>query len=129
MSGDGNETTVVGVSRKCKLVSMIAQAVAAGTGTWVDTRHLDKGSFEFYADSTATPASGSVSSFSAQIMGSNAQNKPDNTTDGVVIGTAVTTMSIIEITTHCRWMKIKPTAVSVSGQGALSARLHAQTLN
>ena len=121
ISGSKDEQKNLGISRKSTLFNLVESAAAADTGTWVDTHNMENGSIEFYQESGI----GSISSFSCQVMGSNALLQPENNVDGFNIGAAVTALSGVVVTTRTRWMKVKTTALTLTGVATLGVRMHA----
>lgn len=103
------------------LYAMQQQQTAAVDGEWIDGRTIKDGSLEFCNDAGA----GSVSAFSAQIMVSNALHNPGSGVDGTVLGSAITTLGMINLSSMARWIKVKVTSLTVSGGATLGVRLHA----
>jgi hypothetical protein len=89
-------------------------------GTWVDARLIKQASLEMIG-------TGTVSSFTAKLMGSNALAQPSDATDGFQIGSDITTQGVVAVALLCRWYKVKLTAISTSGGGKLNSLLHGIT--
>lgn len=123
-SGSSLDTKNLGMSKKSKLWNMV-DGITASTdnGAWIDTHDFDKGSLEFFNQDPA----GAISSFSCQLMGSNAPAMPANSADGFAIGAAVTALGGLAISTPARFLKVKTTALSVTSTAKLGVRLHGFT--
>lgn len=88
---------------------------SAVNGGWVENNLTKKSSLHVFT-------SGTVTSFSITLQGSNALNRPEPATDGVAIGAAVIAAGLVEVTMPCRWVRAKLTAISAAG--TVSAHLH-----
>lgn len=92
-----------------------ATGSSAVNGVWRENDLAKKSSLHVFT-------TGTVTSFSVTLQGSNALNQPDAGTDGIAIGSAITAAGLVEVTTPCRWIRAKLTAISATG--TVSAHLH-----
>lgn len=128
-------TGTQGFTKKNYLMSLQNQLAATDPGSWMKIDEVVGGSLEFLNDSglankgndSDVAPTGSITSFSASIMVSNAQHQPPNTIDGPVVGSAVTALGFVALPMQARWIKVKVTAITVASLGTLGVRLHAQT--
>lgn len=83
----------------------------AGTGEWISVADFLEKSIHFVTSGT----------ISAEIRISNAPNQPDDSEDEVLLGSAVTTTSIVVVAPTVRWLKVKPATVTA---GSVIAYFH-----
>lgn len=88
---------------------------SAVNGIWRENDLTKKSSLHVFT-------TGTVTSFSLTLQGSNAEKQPDAGTDGVAIGSAITAAGLVEVSVPCRWIRAKLTAISATG--TVSAHLH-----
>lgn len=95
-------------------VKALDGVTAPGNGVWFEAEEYSKGSLHIWA---------SLGTFSAtlKLMGSNADAKPDDSVDGPQIGSDITAAGITNITTPCKYYKVKPTGVTTC---TIQARFH-----
>lgn len=116
MAQGNNLQTEVFSARRSKLYSMLESKTAVDPGVWIKDTGFDLGSLELVKN-----GSGSLT-FTVQVYGSNSLDTP--TGNGSQIGTDISTLGFVAITTKCRWYKVVITAISAGANTSLSALLH-----
>lgn len=121
--GDQLVRESIGMQRKQFLYQALLDVVTTDNGTWIDGSDFSRSSIEFLNSAGV----GTLTSFTAKIMGSNAKLKPADSADGFTIGADVTAAGGVAVNTPARWYKVKVTAISVTGGAKLSALMHGQS--
>jgi hypothetical protein len=98
------------------LVQLIDHATTTTTGVWVQMYPFVSGSIE---------VTSSAGTFSVQLYGSNAENKPADATDGAVLGSAISSTGITFATYPVRWIKAKVASLSGGGNVSVMANFKA----